>query len=48
MQKQIDPDLAQSNFVKTHWQPHQQKVEYKYHLDSSEIEDSESDNEDKR
>lgn len=48
MQKQVDPDHADTEFVKTQWAPYQQKVEYRYHPDSSEIEDSESDNEDKR
>ena len=48
MQDKVDPDYIENDFVKTLWEPYQQKIEYQYQADSSEISDSESDNEDKR
>jgi hypothetical protein len=48
MQKEIDPDLAPSAFVSSKFMPYQQKIEYKYYPDSSELTDSEDDNEDNR
>ena len=45
MRESVDPDFAGNGFVRTQWEPYQQKVKYSWKQDSSEI-DVESDEED--
>jgi hypothetical protein len=42
----VDPDFADTGFVKTHWLPYQQKVEYDAIADSSDAGASQSPNDD--
>ena len=45
MRQQVDPDFAGNGFVRSQFEPYQQKVNYTWKQDSSEI-DIESDEED--